>query len=316
MKKVIYDTDIGIDDAMALLFLHYSPEVELQAIITGFGNASIENTTRNALFMKEYFAIAAPIYRGAAHSVSVQPGEEHESEYPDFVHGKNGLGDIDIPHTELLAESLSGAEAIVKHVSDNPGEISIVAVGRMTNLALALQLCPELPALVKELIVMGGAFGFNDHKGNVTDVAEANIWGDALAANQVFNAGFALTIVGLDVTQETIANTDFFDHLSSNAGKAGRFIYDISRYYLNFHLETQGKYECPVHDSSAVAYLLRPDFYTTRVVSVKVLQDKPVQGQTIYYDFDPEQAKAPCSICTAVRAQDVLALYTATLISG
>ena len=134
MKKVIFDTDIGIDDAMALLFLHYSPDVELKAIVSGFGNANIDTTTRNALYMKEYFGIEAPVYRGAGQPVGKRLG----SGYPDFVHAENGLGGIDIDEPTTQAEALPGPEAIVEVVKNNPHEISIVAVGRLTNLALAL----------------------------------------------------------------------------------------------------------------------------------------------------------------------------------
>ena len=181
MKKVIFDTDIGIDDAMALLFLHYSPDIELQAIVSGFGNADIETTTRNALLIKECFSIEAPVYRGAGEPI----GERLGDGYPDFVHGSNGLGDIEIKEPATQADILPGPEAIIEIAKRNPREISIVAVGRLTNLALALDLCPELPDLVSEVVVMGGAFGFNGHSGNVSPVAEANIAGDPQAAADV-----------------------------------------------------------------------------------------------------------------------------------
>ena len=307
MKKVIFDTDIGIDDAMALLFLHYSPSVKLQAIITGFGNASIENTTRNALYMKEYFAIGASVYRGAACPL----GQDTVDEYPDFVHGDNGLGDIEIPVPVGKVEDESGAEAIVTLARKFPQQLSIVAVGRMTNLAQALELCPELPELVLEVVVMGGAFGFNGHTGNVTPVAEANIWGDPLAAGIVFDSGLPITIVGLDVTQETIANARFFDDLRQSAGKAGEFIYRTSRHYLDFHERTEGKYECPVHDSSAVAYLLEPESFTTQEGSIRVVVEGSDTGQTLF--SATTDTNQNCRICTAVNTESVLRLYASTL---
>ncbi|MFT5500662.1 MAG: purine nucleosidase, partial [Woeseiaceae bacterium] len=231
MKQVIFDTDIGIDDAMALLFLHFSPQVELRGIVTGFGNASIADTTRNALFIKEKFGIDAPVYRGEANAIAARLGEG----YPDFVHGKNGLGDIEFPEPAARAEVISGAQGIVDLVTCHPHELSIVAVGRMSNLARALEICPELPGLVKEVVVMGGAFGFNGHRGNVSPVAEANIAGDPQAADIVFTSGLPITIVGLDVTQETIATSEFFDELRSNAGEAGQLICEMIRCYLDFH---------------------------------------------------------------------------------
>ena len=315
MKKVIFDTDIGIDDAMALLFLHYSPEVDLQAIVTGFGNASIDTTTRNALYIKERFGIAAPVYRGAGQPI----GERLGDGYPDFVHGRNGLGDIELTGPAGQAEARPGAEAIVEIAKQNPQEISVVAVGRLTNLALALELCPGLPELIREVVVMGGAFGFNGHRGNVSPVAEANIAGDPLAADRVFTSGLRTTIVGLDVTQEIIAHRPFFDAMQANAGSAGDFIYRISRFYLDFHERVSGRNECPVHDSSAVAYLLRPDLFTTRAAGVRVVTSGLAIGQTIFGDPDTDYESTAwkdqplCTICTGVNSEKVLELYAETL---
>ena len=224
MKQVIFDTDIGIDDAMALLFLHFADAAELMAIVTGFGNASLASTTRNALYVKERFGIGAPVYRGAAEAVGVSMFDT----YPDFVHGMNGLGDIVLPEVDTDQAHNGGAQAIVDIARDAPGQISLVAIGRLTNVARALELCPELPKLLRELIVMGGAFGFNDHRGNVSPVAEANIAGDPVAADRVFTAGFATTIVGLDVTEEVTMDEAYFSMLRDGAGDAGQFIHDIS----------------------------------------------------------------------------------------
>jgi purine nucleosidase len=315
MKKVLFDTDIGVDDAMALLFLHYSPDVELKAIVSGFGNADIATTTRNALYMKEYFGIEAPVYCGAGGPV----GERLGSGYPDFVHGSNGLGGIEIDEPSAKAEALPGPEAIVEVVKNNPHEISIVAVGRLTNLALALDLCPELPSLVKEVVVMGGTFGHNGHSGNVSPVAEANIAGDPQAADKVFTSNWPLTIVGIDVTHETIARDDFFASLRATAGKAGDFIYRASRFYLDFHEQINGTHECPVHDSSAVAYLLRPELYETKTAAVRVVTKGIAIGQTIAgdpkadFESDAWKNQPACQICIGVDSDKVLALYTETL---
>ncbi|MDH4126216.1 MAG: nucleoside hydrolase [Gammaproteobacteria bacterium] len=318
MRKVIFDTDIGIDDAMALLFLHYARNVELRAIVTGFGNASIDDTTRNALYVSERFNIAAPVYRGAAEST----GTSLFDSYPDFVHGKNGLGDVDIPHISATQESAGGAQAIVDIATANPGDITIVAVGRLSNVANALKLCPELPQLLRELVVMGGAFGFNGHRGNVSPVAEANIAGDPEAADFVFRSGIPTTIVGLDVTAQTTMDDDFFELLKNKAGDAGQFIFDISRHYLDFHEQHTGRHACAVHDSSAVAYLLAPELFTTRDAGVRVVSTGPAIGQTIW--SDPEVSyqtgawsELPrCRICTDVDSAGVLDLYRKTLLSA
>src|SRR6056297_2850364 len=126
VKRVIFDTDIGIDDAMALLFLHVAPGAELAAITTVAGNASLDNVTRNALAVAERFGIDAPVFRGAAGPLGAALGEG----YPDFVHGDNGLGDVPLPAPARRAEALPAAEAIVALARQQPGELSVVAVGR------------------------------------------------------------------------------------------------------------------------------------------------------------------------------------------
>ena len=315
MKQVIFDTDIGIDDAMALLFLHFSAEVELRAIVTGFGNASIENTTRNALYLKNRFSMDAPVYKGAANAIDGRPSKG----YPDFVHGVNGLGDVEIIDPAIDVEPVSGAQGIVDIVSAHPHEISIVAVGRLTNLAMALEIAPELPSLAKEVVVMGGAFGFNGHRGNVSPVAEANIAGDPRAADIVFTSGMPITVVGLDVTQETVLTAKFFDKLKAAAGDAGDLIFDISRCYLDFHKRVTGSFSCPVHDSSAVAFLLDPDIFETREAIVRVVTEGIARGQTIFslpgaaYESNEWDDKPALGICTGVRPDAVRDLYLRTL---
>jgi inosine-uridine nucleoside N-ribohydrolase len=189
----------------------------------------------------------------------------------------------------------------------------------MTNIAEALALDPELPELVGELIVMGGAFGFNDHRGNVSPVAEANIAGDPLAADIVFSCGMPTTIVGLDVTDEVIMSSAYVDALRVDAGAAGEFLYQISRHYLAFNERSTGRFECSTHDPSAVAYLLRPEIFQTRDAAVRVVTEGIAMGQTIWSEANPNYfTKAwsdvpTCRICTGVDSQALLKLYRDTL---
>ena len=171
----------------------------------------------------------------------------------------------------------------------------------------------------EDLMAMGGAFGFNGHQGNVSPVAEANIAGDPQAADLVFTSGLRTTIVGLDVTQETIADNAFFEVLNENAGEAGAFIYRISRYYLDFHQRVTGDRACPDHDSSAVAFLLDPGAFTTIETAVRVVPDGIAIGQTIPGDANADYESAAwkgqplCRICTSVDSHRVLELYAQTL---
>lgn len=318
MHKVIFDTDPGIDDAMALLFLHASPEVELVGITTTFGNGTIETTTRNALYLAERFGIDVPVARGAA-----APLVGTAAEPPEFVHGGNGLGDVPLPaEIGRRPDPRPAHRLIIDLVTAHPGEIEIVAVGRMTNLALALREAPQIASLVKQVVIMGGAFGINGVLGNVSPAAEANIWGDPLAADEVTGANWALTMVGLDVTQQTRMPTPYLRALSNEAGEAGQFIWEMSRFYEAFHLKG-GVDSIYVHDSSAVAYLLRPDLFETRLGPIRVVSEGIAFGQTIQAPaeqaFPPPhawQGRPSHRVCVAVDSEGLRRLYRATLQSA
>src|SRR5690606_7803723 len=170
--KVIFDTDPGIDDAMALLYLSKLPEIELVGITTVVGNADIDTTTRNALFLRQQFGLTAPVVRGAGKTLDGVDKPE-----PVIVHGVNGLGEVEIPPVDesgLVAGEAS--QFIIDMVRAHPGEVTIIAVGRMTNLALALRADPEAARLTKQVVIMGGAFGYQGRSGNQTPAAEANIY--------------------------------------------------------------------------------------------------------------------------------------------
>lgn len=314
MHKVIFDTDPGVDDAMALLFLHASPQVELLAVTTTFGNGSIATTTRNALYLFQRFGIPALVGRGAGEPLIGQAGPA-----PHFVHGHNGLGDVPVPsEIQRNADPRPAHRLIIDLVRAHPHEIEIVAVGRMTNLAMALREDPGIVPLVKQIVIMGGAFGIRGVLGNVTPAAEANIWGDPLAADEVTAAGWPTTMVGLDVTQKTQMPQAYLRDLQHIAGDAGRFIWDISRFYEKFHNDG-GVESIFVHDSSAVAYLLRPELFSTRTGAIRVVTQGIAFGQTIQkadsvrYPPSDWDGRPSHRVCTDVNSEGLLALYADTL---
>ena len=153
MIPVIFDNDIGIDDAMALLLLDASSVVNLLGITTRFGNASIETTTRNALIVRDLFNIQAPVFKGAGEPVGLRLGEG----YPVHVHGKNGLGDIPLPAPHSQPEAEPAAQALVDLTRVAGQKVTVIAVGGLTNIAEALRLDPDLPERIDQVIVMGGA---------------------------------------------------------------------------------------------------------------------------------------------------------------
>jgi inosine-uridine nucleoside N-ribohydrolase len=315
MRKVIFDTDPGIDDAMALLFLKRAPGVEIVGVTSSFGNGTIETTTRNTLYLCQLFGIDAPVAEGSAHPLVGEAGPP-----AGHVHGENGLGDIAIPDVPRNALHEKTADAFIVEMAHRfPHQITLIAVARMTNLALALRRAPSIAGLIKEVIVMGGAFGFHGHSGNVSPVAEANVSGDPLAADEVFGADWPVTIVGLDVTQETILPAETIDRLGQDGGPEGRFIRDIARFYLDFHKQTEGMNAMFTHDSSAVAYLLDPSLFTTRRGPIRVVCEGIAVGQTIQKP-DRRKTTPPAwqnrpsqTICVGVDSQRLLDLYYRTV---
>ncbi len=313
--KVIYDTDPGVDDAMALVFQALHPEIELLGITSVFGNATIDTTTANALYLRSRFTPGVPVARGA-------PAPFHRAPPGPlgWIHGDNGLGNIELPQpADTTLDARPAHRFIIDTVRALPGEVTLIAVGPLTNLARALEADPEIAPLVKQVVIMGGAFGTTGVLGNVSPAAEANILCDPDAADSVLGAPWPVTLVGLDVTQNTIMSNEWLAALRDGAGDAGRFVWDVSRHYAKFHQDSAALDGIYVHDSSAVAYVLAPHLYTVRQGPVRVLTSGIAIGQTIQKptamrvpapDWDDRPAQ---SVCIGVDAAGVLDLYKNTL---
>jgi purine nucleosidase len=313
--KVIFDTDPGIDDAMALLYLSKLPQIDLLGITTVVGNASIETTTRNALFLREKFGLKAPVVRGAGETLDGVHKEE-----PAIVHGENGLGDIDIPQVDHSAlDPRPASQFIIDTLKAYPGEVTIIAVGRMTNLALALRAEPGIAKLAKEVIIMGGAFGYKGRSGNVTPLAEANIHGDPVAADEMFAADWKVTVVGLDVTHDIILDTDYLAALSREVGENGELLRQMCEHYARFYNNIMGVNGVVGHDLLAITYALHPEWFETRRGPIVVITEGLATGQTAQMPEtrkggDPAWAGRPMQIiCTAVDGPKVLEHFRETV---
>ena len=315
-KKIILDTDPGIDDAMAILFAEAHPDIELMALTTVFGNATIENGTRNALYLKQRFKMTADIAQGASQPLVRDPVGPTE-----VVHGITGLGDFHVPDDFVgYPDPRPAYQYIIDTVKAYPHEITLVAVGPLTNFALALQAAPEIAQLVVQVVIMGGAFGENDHRGNVTPYAEANIHDDPHAADIVFCASWPVTIIGLDVTEESFFSAYYLEQLRNDAADVGEFIFDISRYYLRFYSQKVGLDGCHVHDPSVIAYVINPALFTTRNGPVRVVCDGSASGMTLQkldqrrYQTDEWSSMPAQAVGISVDAAQLLDLYRKTII--
>lgn len=298
MKKIIIDTDPGIDDALALCYALSHPELELLALTTIFGNVSTDLATENALRLCELTGKTVAVAKGANVPLEIAPNP-----VADFVHGNNGFGEIALPAPSLSASNLSAAELIVDLVHKHPNDITLIAVGPLTNLALALELSPDIAELVAEVVIMGGAFHC---KGNVTEAAEANLWNDPHAGQRVFNASWPVTVHGLDVTLKIQFSAEYLETLAKNSPRVGSFLRDAGKFYIEFYERQYDMVGCCPHDLLALSYATNPDWFTLEHGALDVITDTESPGKT---SID-SAVRSNKSIAVAVDRDALLSDYT------
>ena len=304
--QVIYDTDPGVDDAMALYYALAHPEIDVVGVTTTFGNVSVAQAAENALYL---LAIAGhghiPVTQGVAAPLG-KPGEDP----PAHIHGGDGLGNLAHRETHALRlDARSSAQFIVDIARKQPGEITVVAVGPLGNLALALEIEPQLPQLLRAVVIMGGTVV---EPGNVSPVAEANIWNDPHAADRVVSAGFALTMVGLDVTHQVILPVTLFKQLAAHHRHiATDTLHHAVAFYANFYSDlyphVAAIHGCFGHDVLAFVALTDPQLFQTETGALRVATDGLAQGQTMLKRKSIPYPQtgwevAPTTVCMQVQA--------------
>jgi purine nucleosidase len=241
-KKIIFDTDPGTDDALALMLALNSPELDVRAITVVPGNVTASQGLENALRMVSLAnRCDIPVAAGAQHPLF------QKLVTAEFWHGKNGLANVELPPCKCKVDAHFGPDLIIQMVHAAPHEITLVPVGPLTNIALAVSKDPSIVPLVKEVIIMGGSIS----GGNVNAAAEANIFNDPEAAQIVFQAGWPLTMVGLDVGDKTLLSKKYLDQLSQTHGPVNDFICTIGKYLLDLSARF-GSGGTPMYDPLAV----------------------------------------------------------------
>jgi len=320
---MILDTDPGVDDAMAIAFALCHPDIELLGLSTVFGNSSVETTTRNAQYLLEVFgATEVAVARGAT-----GPLVQDAHSYPDFVHGADGLGNV-YPSEEVTLtaearhagiEARDAADFIIETARSMPGELVLVAIGPLTNIAEALAREPALPTLVRELVIMGGTV---DEPGNVSPLAEANFWNDPHAADAVFASEWPASVVGLDVTHRIMLDDEHLTRLRDGAGKTGELIWQSSRFYVDFYSSraNNGKRECAMHDAAALVHVIAPAAFDSIRGGARVVPDGIAVGQFALdrtgHDYpEPHWSGRPgTAACMTVDAERVRTLFLDTIV--
>lgn len=303
MKRVIIDCDTGIDDSIAILYALKSKNLHVEGITTGFGNTSSLQATENTLRLIKLAncGYEVPVAMGAECSLNgdMEPAPAH-------IHGDNGIGNVELPISDQQILSEKAWDFIIRKADELQGELTIITLGRLTNLAKALEKDPKLPQKVKNVVVMGGTLMV---PGNVSPYAEANICGDALASDIVVKAGFHMTLVGLDVTMNTfITGQDIAfiqDHCMKENKEIVKYIQSALTFYFKFHYDSLGLRESSVvHDPLAVIVAEDPTIAEYRMIRASVEHESKEFNGMIKIDerFESMYTHGEILYCTKVNS--------------
>ena len=290
MKKVILDLDTGIDDALAIAYVLGSPEAELVGITGTYGNVRMERGVRNSLALCELLGHPeVPVYRGEPHAQAARGFAV--SEATALIHGANGIGEVELPEPRRVAEDTPAVDLIVSAAHEYGTDLVYVPTGPLTNLAAALRKDPGLTGLIGRVVLMGGAL---TQPGNVSPWAEANVAQDPEAADEVFRSGVRATMVGLDVTHQTLLTHEETARWRALGTRAARAYADMVDFYIRAY-RTTAPYlgGCGLHDPLAAAVACDPTIVTCLPINMKVETEGPTRGRTIGDERrlnDPEKA--------------------------
>jgi purine nucleosidase len=315
-RKIIFDTDPGSDDAMALMLALNSPELDVRAITVVPGNVTAQQGLENALRMASLAnRCDIPIAAGAQHPLF------QKLITAEFWHGKNGLANVELPPTKCKVDSRFGPDLIIQMVHAAPHELTLVPVGPLTNIALAVLKDPSIMPLVKEVILMGGSIT----GGNVNAAAEANIYNDPEAAQIVFQAGWPLTMVGLDVGDRTLLSRKHLAQLGQTHGPMNDFMVQVASYLVDLS-EKFGSAGTPMYDPLAVGVAIDATLVKAPAMHVDVeTRGEFTRGETVanrrgyvernvlhgdrYVIEGADKVEPNAKVCTDVEAERFLQLF-------
>lgn len=271
-RRIILDVDPGIDDALALLLALQSPELKVEAITVVSGNVIVEKGVENALKLVELAGRPdVVVAKGARYPL------QRKLITAEAVHGKNGLGEVELPAPKKTLDPRHAVDVIIEVVSASPGEITLVPVGPLTNIALALLKDPGLPAKIPEIILMGGSIV----GGNASPAAEANVYNDPEAARVVFRSGIPITMVDLGATSQAQLTRDHLSRLRRESSPIAQFVAAVGDFYVAFS-EKFGATGADLHDPLAVGMSIDKTLGELQVMHVDVeTRGELTYGETV-----------------------------------
>lgn len=300
-KRIIIDTDPGVDDALAFLLALASPEIQLEALTTTQGNVTVDKATRNALSVLELaHASHIPVAQG---SVLPLVGPLRASE---AVHGASGIGNSKLPEPNTTPVPQHAVDYLIERVMAEPKEISIFPIGPLTNLAMAIRKEPGFARAVKELVIMGGAI---QDGGNMTPLAEFNIFVDPYAAHIVFHSGIPITLIPLDVTHKCLLKQEHVDRLAKIDSPITLFIKEVVEVYLKSSLDL-GYQGSSLHDPLTLATIIAPELLMLKEYYVDVdISGGVSMGKTFADFYNVSKKPANMKIALNVQGEEFIELF-------
>lgn len=305
VEKIIIDTDPGIDDAMAIFYAGLSDRLDLVALTGVFGNVTADIATRNAMVLAEILKQDIPVAKGAEVPLVQTPNP-----VSDYVHGVEGFGDMPAQTPKAKALDIPAHEYLCQMINDHEGEIILCPVGPLTNIALALRYDPSIVTKVKSVVIMGGGVYSG---GNVTEFAEANIWNDPHAADEVFAADWEVTVIGLDVTQKVVCPHSDFSELAKQVPVIGGFLEQATDFYIKFYKDAVGIDGCQMHDPITVVATIFPELFTYEYHPIEVCLNSDRIGET---QISKNTNRRPAKIAVDVDVAAVKKVFFDTLKTG
>jgi purine nucleosidase len=301
-KRIIIDTDPGVDDALTFLLALASPEIHLEALTITQGNVTVERGTRNALAVLELLdASHIPVAQGTSLPMV---GPLLAS---DVVHGSSGLGNAKLPEPKTKPVLQHAIDYLIERFLAEPGEISLFAIGPLTNVALAIRKEPRFARAVKEMVIMGGAIR---EGGNITPQAEFNVYTDPHAAHVVFHSGIPITLIPLDVTHKCMLYVEQIKRLNQHETPISRFVADATAVYIDFTKSKTGVDGCALHDPLTLATILAPELLSFEEHYVDVDISGSVSMGKTFADFYHSTGKpANMKVALDVRGEEFVKLF-------
>jgi purine nucleosidase len=301
-KHIIIDTDPGIDDALAILLALASPEVRVEGLTIVHGNCSADQGTVNALSVLELAQAAhVPVAKGCSLPL-VQP-----SLLAPETHGATGIGYAQLPPPKTQPVAQHAVDFLIEKILAAPGEITLVSIGPLTNLAMAIRREPRIVEATRDVVIMGGAIR---HEGNTTPLAEFNTYVDPHAAHIVYHSGMPITLVPLDVTYQCILTSADVARLLEQKSPIAQFIADATRFYMEFHDEYQQIDGCIINDPLALALVFAPELVDTETLYVDVdISGGVSMGKTFADFYHMEDKASNMKVALGVRPRDFIELF-------